>query len=157
MCVYACQRESQRRKRLRFSVYFCVVYVLEPLISHLLLVHPWDIGKIFLQPMQSDSWENDSIVAHVACPPCYEKADGSSLFPYQTKMIMWEITNMIQSVFSPDGPVMVMVVSNWEGPKSSTYSPKLKDETGYLSLHFETTPCERSSKVIVPKNFTNYF
>lgn len=67
--MYVCQTE---RQRLRFSFlhcytlfifHFCVLYVhmLERFISHLLHVCPWDIGKIFPQRMQSDSWENDYI------------------------------------------------------------------------------------------------
>lgn len=90
LCVYAWQRERQS-----FSVYFCVAF-----ISHLSRINPWDSGRIVPQPMKSDSWENNSIVAPVVYPPCYEKAMAAACST--AHIIMSEITNIVQSIFSPD-------------------------------------------------------
>lgn len=137
-CVYVCRGE---RGCVSLLIPVCCMRTLQPFISRLLLVRPWDIGEIFPEPMQSDSWENDSIVTGVACPPrvmtklmaaCEQggrnpirkksRVKSGQAFPIADGMV-WEM-NAVRSVFSPDGPSSHLHLhQQLRGPETSTTHP----------------------------------
>lgn len=186
--MYVCHGERQRRKRLflyftflhSFHICLLYVYVLELFISHLLHIRPWDIGKIFTEPMQSDSWENDSIMVGVVYSPCVmtklmatwehrernlirRKSEARSIQACSRARHNHVRNNQHPVCFCcPDGPSShVHSHQQLRGPETCLTSTKFNDKTGYLSFAFQNDPCERSdlvsistiSKVIVFQNF----
>lgn len=62
------------------AFFLCVSWVCARVATlHILSLVPWDIAEICPEPMQSDSWENDSIRTGVVQPPCFIASMWSGL------------------------------------------------------------------------------
>lgn len=99
LCVKACRRERQGRTRPPFSVYFCVLY------AHMCWSCSNLTSDLFTQgTLARFSCSQCKVTVErmiplwlgLACPPWYEKADGSSLLPCRTHVCFLQMSEQSQ-------------------------------------------------------------